>query len=400
MVLLLGHIGLRLLMSAMLSLFYLLLAPGVVLAPALGERGRALFRAWAARLFGAVASKLVFAFLLGVVLAVTAVISSLSGLGWWTQQLLLAAFWWGVFLRRNQLLGGASSLIAGVERQQRTSIGRRAAQLAERPLRRRVGERIAGWRSAPEAEDRFHSPDASSGPRPAPAPLGGDPQAVRLLAHERASRRGEAERPGDRKRPALLAQLERITIAQAAATVAGDKRRAASLQARRERVAGELGPPDRPDGAARPARGGLEQGASTADHGRFLDQQARLPGRGARDGEGRRREYGALAPLAGLARAEYEQLAPGAQRAARLEIDRELAARREGRTAAPRTPPPAPGNPTVSGRRTADPPAGAAPEGPEALRPERRRDEPESEVWRDIREVEAGRKRQLGIGWP
>ena len=40
MVLLLGHIGLRLLMAAMLSLFYLLLAPGVVLAPALGRAGQ------------------------------------------------------------------------------------------------------------------------------------------------------------------------------------------------------------------------------------------------------------------------------------------------------------------------------------------------------------------------
>ena len=75
MVLLLGSFGLRLLMAAMLSLFYLLLTPGIVLAPAIGERGRAVFGAWAARLFGAVISKLVFAFLLGVVLAVMEVSS-------------------------------------------------------------------------------------------------------------------------------------------------------------------------------------------------------------------------------------------------------------------------------------------------------------------------------------
>jgi hypothetical protein len=47
-----------------------------------------------------------------------------------------------------------------------------------------------------------------------------------------------------------------------------------------------------------------------------------------------------------------------------------------------------------------DPAPGEAPGQPEVVRPARRRDEPESEVWQDIREVEAGRKRQLGIGWP
>jgi hypothetical protein len=52
MMLLLGFIALRLLAAALFSLLYLLLAPAAVLAPALGESGRAAFRKWAAHLLG------------------------------------------------------------------------------------------------------------------------------------------------------------------------------------------------------------------------------------------------------------------------------------------------------------------------------------------------------------
>ncbi len=105
MVLLLGFIALRLLGAAIFSLFYLLIAPGMVLAPALGDGGRALFRRWAGHLLGAVFSKLLFSFLLGVVLAVLGILASLRALGWWTQWLLMSAFWWGAYLRRHQALG-------------------------------------------------------------------------------------------------------------------------------------------------------------------------------------------------------------------------------------------------------------------------------------------------------
>ena len=66
MLLLLGFIALRLLGAALFSLLYLLLAPAAVLAPALGESGRAAFRTWATRLLGAVVAKLMYSFLLGV----------------------------------------------------------------------------------------------------------------------------------------------------------------------------------------------------------------------------------------------------------------------------------------------------------------------------------------------
>jgi hypothetical protein len=62
---------------------------------------------------------------------------------------------------------------------------------------------------------------------------------------------------------------------------------------------------------------------------RFLDAQAALPAAAPSAGAGARRDYAALAGLAGHQRVDYERLAPREQRAARLEIDRELAMRKE-----------------------------------------------------------------------
>ena len=84
LLLLLGFIAVRLLTAALFSLLFLLLTPGVVLAPAFGETGRAVFRRWATQLLSAVVSKLLFSFLLGAVLAVGAILEGLTALGWWT----------------------------------------------------------------------------------------------------------------------------------------------------------------------------------------------------------------------------------------------------------------------------------------------------------------------------
>jgi hypothetical protein len=105
MVALLGFLALHLLAAALMSLFYLLLAPAAVLAPALGDGGRAAFRSWATRLLGAVVAKLVYSILLGVVLAVVRVLLALKGIGWWPQWLLVCAAWWGVFHHRYHALG-------------------------------------------------------------------------------------------------------------------------------------------------------------------------------------------------------------------------------------------------------------------------------------------------------
>ncbi|HEY2718179.1 MAG TPA: hypothetical protein VGI52_01015, partial [Solirubrobacteraceae bacterium] len=130
MLLLLGFLALRLLGSAIFSLLYLLLAPVAALAPSLGEAGRAAFRKWAAQLFGAVVSKLLFAFLLGAVLAVLGILEHLEGLGWWTRWLLMSAFWWGVFTRRHQIL----RLAHGAERDR--------AESPHRSVLRQVSDRF------------------------------------------------------------------------------------------------------------------------------------------------------------------------------------------------------------------------------------------------------------------
>ncbi len=79
------------------------------------------------------------------------------------------------------------------------------------------------------------------------------------------------------------------------------------------------------------------------------------------------RDYASLAALAGYTRAEFERLESPKREEARLVIERELAEKGE-------------------------------PEGQGEL-PRRARGS-ESSVWQDIREVEAGRKRQLGLDRP
>jgi hypothetical protein len=100
--LLFGSITLQLLLAALFSVLILLLAPIAVLAPALGDGGRAIFTGWATRLLGAVTSRLLFSFLLGALLSMQRIIASLAALGWWTQWLLFSAMWWMAFLRRHQ----------------------------------------------------------------------------------------------------------------------------------------------------------------------------------------------------------------------------------------------------------------------------------------------------------
>jgi hypothetical protein len=105
MVLMLGFLALHLLAAALMSLFYLLLAPAAVLIPALGDGGRAAFRVWATRLLGAIAAKLVYSLVLGAMLALDRILLSLPALGWWAQWLLVSAAWWGAFLQRHRALG-------------------------------------------------------------------------------------------------------------------------------------------------------------------------------------------------------------------------------------------------------------------------------------------------------
>jgi hypothetical protein len=146
---LLAYVGVRLLLAAILSLILLLLAPAMLLAPAFGESGRATFIAWAKRLVGALAAKLIYALLLALLLIAAAALGSLR-IGWFGTWLLEIAFWWGVLLKRKELVGLASAGRGGLRhgqtsarrlyrdaRQAGFAIGtarRRAAGLAGAPV--------------------------------------------------------------------------------------------------------------------------------------------------------------------------------------------------------------------------------------------------------------------------
>ncbi|MBA3810010.1 MAG: hypothetical protein H0X28_16680, partial [Solirubrobacterales bacterium] len=236
LLLLLGFLAQRLLTAAIFSLLYLLLTPAVMLAPAFGESGRMLFRRWGAQLLGTVVAKLIYSFLLGVVLAVLSVIASLSALGWWTQWLLMSALWWGAFTRRHQtlgLLGGGSD-----------SASRRS--LAPR-FRMREARRLIPGRRRSERREEKRAPlvrprpgaDADRAPR-ATAASSRSPEAP-----ERRAGHASAEiREADSRREGLIAckreQLGRVLDAREEARAGGGTRRAAELSVRGERIEEEI----------------------------------------------------------------------------------------------------------------------------------------------------------------
>jgi hypothetical protein len=405
MLLLLGFIAMRLLAAAIFSLLYLLLAPGMVLAPALGENGRAIFRAWGARLLGAVIAKLLFAFLLGVVLAILAILSRLGQLGWWTQWLLMSAFWWGAFIRRHQALGAAHVAVGREPRPASRSRARRVGDMLEARAvsgsvdwvqRKRRGD-------GPRDEARGGRAPTRQGERS--TPRAGQPRLMRSREREGALARSSRPLPRTRRRlTGRLAQLERVRSERRRAAAEGDRRRAAELAHREQRIAGEVEDDRAQLSGARSQAGEGARGQSPSSRERerveqrtrFLDEQAALPsaaqaGRAAAGGRPRTRgrDYPALAGLAGYGREGYEALDPARRRAARLAIDRELTMRSPlgAAVAAP-----------SSGARPAQPGAATSPRAPVGgRRPAAAPRGESSSVMRDAREVEARRKRQLGV---
>lgn len=432
MLLLMGFIAVRLLGAALFSVLYLLLAPGMVIAPAFGEGGRAVFRRWVSRLLGAVVSKLLFSFLLGAVLAVLAILSHLQALGWWTQWLLMSAFWWSAYARRHQVLGVMEGALNGRrsvgEHRERRSAVRRVSDVLES----RKGMAASRWatgrisRPAPSVEQRRlprRSGERHQVADRATASIG--EQVTRMLdgEHRDASARFAAAPASHRRLSAKHAQVERIRREGLRAVSAGETRRAAELSHRGDRVASEI---DRERDALRKARrivregdqalrstGNRYTGKRLAERARFLDAQAALPP-GARD-------RASLAGLAGYGREEYEQLDPCRERAARLEIDRELALRRElnettrihapsGGSARPGGDEPRSAGDLGHAHKQArhEPLDGSASPRKRAAsgvtRQDRRSDRKpasdRSSVLRDAREVAARRKRQLGRDRP
>ncbi len=346
MVLLLGFIALRLLSAALFSLFYLLIAPGMVLAPALGDGGRALFRRWAGQLLGAVVSKLLFSFLLGVVLAVLGILASLRALGWWTQWLLMSAFWWGAYLRRHQALGVAQGAFAQRGPPERSRRPRSVAKRVSDTLETRkamAAMRWAGGRRAGAAA-------TSDSRRPSSRDVRGGPTGSSRPPLGPSGTQSPARQPGQTEARRLTAQLARVEAERKRAELAGNRRRALGLQARAARIQTEI---------ERGAAGRTAEGPSSPS-------RARAPGS--------RPEHQPDRPRPGPRVRDREQLEDGPpdperRRRARLSVDRELARLRERLKAEGRMPPPA-------------------------------GDRSESEVMRDAREVEAGRKRFLGPDLP
>jgi hypothetical protein len=346
MILLLGFIALRLLGAAIMSLSYLLLAPAAVLAPALGDGGRAAFRGWATRLLGALTAKLMYSLILGVVLLMTRIVLSL-GFGWWIQWLLASVLWWGAFRHRDALWSGTfrhHSQVLSLARGDRGGGGSRSGgmRVTSMLMSGRETARIAGW-----AKRKVTRPGSSAKRRQTQTTVSREQakdkaaeQVTRTLEHDhRDASKRTAAAPQTQSRQALArSQLERIRVAREEAREQGDSRRVTELDVRANRIKSEAAAEQQELSAARHRTVGGERTWGVGEHiesevhqrrARWLDAQAALPDNAAATRDGRRRDYPALVGLVGYERADYERMSAGSQREARLNIDRELRLRRE-----------------------------------------------------------------------
>ncbi len=305
--LLLGFVGIRLLTAATFSLLFLLLAPVVVLAPAFGERGRAVFRRWGMHLLGAVMSKLLFAFVLGVLLAVFAVIANLPAVGWWTQWLLMSAFAWAVFSRRHRalgLVGGAG--IPGVHSEASASVRRGVRNSLQFPRGAVRHAMATGRRVTANAQGNVDGAPLGAviarGINRREAPVG--------TARDRVSRRDDEANIGQisRRLTQKRLQAERIRRAEALALNAPDSRRAATLADRANRVEGEV---QREEGALLDARHYAENGrplpiaAEGSENPRQLTRPGTRRARGERSSAGDAPDVGTRSPRRGVHAADW-----------------------------------------------------------------------------------------------
>jgi hypothetical protein len=337
MLAMLFFIALRLIGAAVGLLLYLLLAPLVVLAPALGEVGRATFRLWLTRLAGAAIAKLVYSLLLGVELLGARLIESTDPFGWWTQWLVFAVFWWFSFANRHRLLGFA--IHERSENTQRRSLGQRLYYNTRSIAMAAGAARFAGTAAlvararGQEGFERLKQRRPREGARPVKRPPTGPVaqlhrQTDRMIGGDirRARELTAAENSGPESVAPLQARLKRLQGARQEAVAAGDRRRAASLDVRREGVEAEL--------ARRRREKELSTAHDPADHRAVQRVRARHADRLDREaragtgGASAKRDYAALAPLVGLSAGEYGDKSPSERRWARAQIERELERRR------------------------------------------------------------------------
>ncbi len=304
MMLLFGFLALRLLVAAVFSLLYLMLTPVVVLAPAFGESGRAVFRKWGEHLLGAVMSKLLFSFLLGVVFAVLSILSDLTAIGWWTQWLLMSAFWWGAFMRRHQALevvGGAT----GRNQAPRHSV----MQIARQALVKRgvndaydkVKEKLEGAPPRVSGNDNAQREPVKRKPLESQV----ESQAAKSLRNEHRHAGGRSKHDATHRLSELRRRLPRVRAERDKALAAGDRRRAARLGQRGARIAEELAGEQTALAAAKRIAGSDSRSfvrENRDERERFLDAQAALPNARAKLPHGaERRDYPRLAGLVGYA---------------------------------------------------------------------------------------------------
>jgi hypothetical protein len=370
MILLLGFLALRLLGAALATLLYLLLAPLAVLAPALGEGGRDAFRLWLTRLVGATIAKLVYSVALGVVLLVVGLLSSLDTLGWWTQWLLISVFWWMAFEQRHRLL--SLVLHERSEPARRAPFATRAALAARsagaglgavRTSRRTAlaaSQRVLGtvqqWREFPQ--DRVTVGLRGAGELPVADPRGQervnrhgrqaqaraelDSQVARfhsvasgsLRTHQGVAAGGANVRTAASV-GALATRGQRIAAGLREARASGDRKREVSLELRASRVDEQIAVARRQvqpllsrtlqGGVARLAPAPLRQRAEHRAVARRLDRAA-LAAPAKPDMPAAR--AASLSGLAGITSQEYLQGSAFDQRAARLQIRRQLDRRR------------------------------------------------------------------------
>jgi hypothetical protein len=396
-----GWLALRLLSAAVLALLLLLAAPAAVLAPALGDAGRRVFRGWATRLLGAVTAKLVYSLLLGVVLLMMNLLGAVPALGWWIQWALISSIGWIVVLRRREILEMARMGDARPWTPVQPSVRRRAPAVA-------AGGRLAGTvvaratRGAGRLSQRLAPPPVTAqrarrGEREEPRHAG-----LGALEQVEATLNAEYERAAEQLREAPAAQAEitarreqlaRVQVAREAVEQqrgrqvqrgdggdggdgadredagSGDHR-AVRLAVRARRIEAEIAERQATLSDARAVlqsarvaggRGGPAfSDKQLSERGRLLDQQMGLPDSRSARGTGPRRDYRRLAPLAGMSERDWDALVAEHKRAAMLSIDRRLAERvhdrapgsrlREGRTSGSR--------PSALYERPAVPPGG------------------------------------------
>ena len=374
MVLMLGFIGIRLLTAALFSLFFLLLAPAAVIAPALGDGGRGAFRKWVTRLLGAVCSKLIYSFLLGVVLLMQRTLMSAASFGWAAQWALVSTMWWWLFIKRHEIDGLVYDAHRGAgHHHEHRSLLRRARERAQNPPEI---VRAGKW-----VKDKLRTPPPSVEQRRKQAQAGlkhakriADGQVKRSLEHEHGEAQAlvraapETEAGISAKRAQLEQMQGEHDAARARAEEAKNGREsalsdpkvfgyperkhaadgfgaqaqtheqhAAELQGHMGRLRREIADDRNSLATARqtveagervsPVTGGNPYTrAQFEKRARFLDAQAAL-----QPGE---RDYAGLAGIAKYGRREYEGFGADGKRSAQLEIDRELAARKGASVAA------------------------------------------------------------------